>query len=162
MLFRQYNDKILTWFAAIFLFFLKFYAFSFPIAVYQPSGLSRLPVCTKDHEDSKGILYTSEYLLNLTAPHPRSLDRLLHDADLVTEYLNWWRNHLRCRAARSFPPCGKNCKPQNRIRSGEKAAGYEESSERKRGVKPGFGQKEAFQRDEWLKCFLFHVIFIFL
>ena len=85
MSFRQYNDKILTCFDAVFLLFSEILCFFFLYCCLSAFRPVRLPVCTKDHEDSKGILYTSEYLLNLTAPHPRSLDRLLHDADLVTE-----------------------------------------------------------------------------
>lgn len=40
MAFRQYNDKILTCFDAVFYFFLKFYVFSFPASFYQPPCLS--------------------------------------------------------------------------------------------------------------------------
>lgn len=58
------------------------------ISIIRESGLSRLPVYTKDREDIKGILYTREYLLNLTAPHPRSLDQLLHDAYFVPESIH--------------------------------------------------------------------------
>ena len=58
------------------------------LKIIRESGLSRLPVYTKDHEDVKGILYTREYLLNLTAKQPKSLSQLLHQAYFVPESIH--------------------------------------------------------------------------
>ncbi len=58
------------------------------ISVIRESGLSRLPVYTKDREDIRGILYTREYLLNLTAPQPKNLSQLLHTAYFVPESIH--------------------------------------------------------------------------
>lgn len=58
------------------------------ISVIRESGLSRLPVYTKDRADIRGILYTREYLLNLTAPQPKNLSQLLHTAYFVPESIH--------------------------------------------------------------------------
>lgn len=58
------------------------------LKIIRESGLSRLPVYTKDREDVKGILYTREYLLNLTAKQPKSLSQLLHQAYFVPESIH--------------------------------------------------------------------------
>lgn len=58
------------------------------LKIIRESGLSRLPVYTKDHEDVKGILYTREYLLNLTAKQPKSFSQLLHPAYFVPESIH--------------------------------------------------------------------------
>lgn len=51
----------------------------------RESGLSRFPVYDEDMDDIIGTLNTRNFLLNMTAEHPRPIRELLHEAYFVPE-----------------------------------------------------------------------------